>query len=281
MVTHRFYQVDVFGGAPFLGNPVAVVLTADAMSHDTMQRIAQWTNLSETTFLVAPKDPQADYGVRIFTTNQELPFAGHPTLGSAHAWLQAGGTTGSPDRIVQECGIGLVTLRPTNGRLEFNAPPLLRSGPPDAGFQARVIEMLRADRRRIVDMEWVDNGPGWVGVLLDSAASVLALEPGIVDCPIGAVGPHPEGAPAQFEVRAFFPSNGTTLEDPVTGSLNASLALWLLGSGRAKSPYIASQGTAIGRFGRIHVQRDDDGATWIGGTTKTLIEGVIEPVEPP
>jgi PhzF family phenazine biosynthesis protein len=276
MSIHALRQVDVFGTVPYLGNPVAVVLGADDVSAASMQQIAQWTNLSETTFLTEPADPQADYAVRIFTASQELPFAGHPTLGSAHAWLEAGGVTRQPDRIVQECGIGRVSLRRTSSGLAFAAPPLLHAGPPDDELRTRVVEMLRVDSRRVVEMEWVDNGPGWLGVLLDSADAVLALQPGVLELPIGVVGPHGAGAATQFEVRAFVPSGAMTLEDPVTGSLNASIALWLLDSGRARTPYVASQGAAVGRSGRIQVERDGDRTTWIGGTTRTLIEGSIE-----
>jgi PhzF family phenazine biosynthesis protein len=273
---HRFRQVDVFGSVPLLGNPVAVVHEADGVADVTMQRIAQWTNLSETTFLTSPSDPGADYAVRIFTTARELPFAGHPTLGSAHAWLEAGGALRRPDHVVQECGIGLVTLRRTSEGLAFAAPPLLRSGPPDDELQARVLAAMHLDPATVVAVEWVDNGPGWLGVLLDSAASVLAVRASFLDCPIGLVGPHPAGAPAQFEVRALFPSNGTILEDPVTGSLNASLALWLLASGHARAPYVATQGAGIGRSGRVHVSQDPDGTTWIGGATTTIVEGSLE-----
>ena len=276
MTIHAFRQVDVFGTEPLLGNPVAVVHGAEDVPGGMMQKIAQWTNLSETTFLTAPNDPRADYGVRIFTTTQELPFAGHPTLGSAHAWLEAGGVQRSPDQVVQECGIGLVTIRRTAEGLAFAAPPLLRSGPPDEELRHHVVEMLGLDPATVFDVEWVDNGPGWLGVLLDSAASVLAVRPGSVDRPIGLVGPQPGDSPTQFEVRALFPSSGVTLEDPVTGSLNASLALWLIASGHAEARYSVSQGTAIGRSGRVEVHQDGQGTTWIGGSSTTIVQGSIE-----
>ncbi|HEV3213465.1 MAG TPA: PhzF family phenazine biosynthesis protein [Acidimicrobiales bacterium] len=271
-----FRQVDVFGTTPYLGNAVAVVHDADRVTSDEMQQIALWTNLSETTFLAAPSNPGADYGVRIFTPTRELPFAGHPTLGSAHAWLEAGGVSQHPDRVIQECGIGLVPLQRTPSGLAFAAPPLRRAGPASEELRGRVIEMLGVDPSRAEAVEWVDNGPGWIGVLVDSAETVLALRPGAVDRPIGVVGPHPAGAAAQFEVRAFVPSSGSTAEDPVTGSLNASLALWLLGSGRAHAPYVASQGAAIGHSGHVHVTRDAAGEVWIAGSTRTLVEGAID-----
>jgi PhzF family phenazine biosynthesis protein len=271
-----FVQVDVFTSRPYGGNPVAVVLDGGGLSTEEMLRFAHWTNLSETTFVLPPSTPGADYRVRIFTPVAELPFAGHPTLGTCHAWLQAGGAPAAGDRIVQECDAGLIAVRRTPEGLAFAAPPLVRSGPVDEADVQHVAALLGIDRGAIVDAEWADNGPGWVAVLLDSAEDVLALRPGAVDLDVGVVGPHPDGAPAAFEVRAFFPKDGATVEDPVTGSLNASLAQWLLRTGRARAPYVAAQGTALGRSGRVHVTRDDDGTIWVGGSTVTGIDGAVE-----
>ncbi len=271
-----FSQVDVFTSTPYRGNPVAVVLDGDGLPAEEMQRFAHWMNLSETTFVLPPAAPGADYRVRIFTPVTELPFAGHPTLGTCHAWLAAGGTPQEPGVIVQECGAGLVTLRRTPDGLAFAAPPVLRDGPVDGELLARIASVLRIDRSAIVDASWADNGPGWVAVLLDSAEAVLAVRPGPTDLDVGVAGPYPAGSPAAFEVRAFFPKDGITVEDPVTGSLNASLAAWLLRTGRATAPYVASQGTALGRAGRVHISRDGDGTIWVAGGTVTCVSGQVE-----
>lgn len=266
----------MFTEEAFLGNPVAVVHGADDLTDEEMQRFARWTNLSETTFLLAPADKRADYLVRIFTPERELPFAGHPTLGSAHAWLEAGGPPARQDMIIQECGAGLVPIRRSpHGHLAFKAPPLIRSGPVEEAVLDEIAAALGIKRADIVDAQWADNGPGWVAVELASADAVLALRPGIPSRDIGVVGPYPPGSPVAFEVRAFTPLIGAAGEDPVTGSLNASLAMWLLSSGKATAPYTASQGTALGRRGRVHVNADPDGAIWIGGGTHTLISGSV------
>jgi PhzF family phenazine biosynthesis protein len=275
-VRRRFSQVDVFTATPYAGNPVAVVLDGEGLATDEMQRFAHWTNLSETTFVLPPGAPGADYHVRIFTPVSELPFAGHPTLGTCHAWLEAAGTSYHAEVVVQECGAGLIPVRRTDDGLAFAAPPLLRSGPVEEAVVQHVASSLRVDRADVVDAEWADNGPGWVAVLLASAEAVLALRPGFVDLDVGVVGPYPEGSPQAFEVRAFFPKDGSTVEDPVTGSLNASLAQWLLRTGRASAPYVASQGTALGRAGRVHVSRDPDGTIWVGGGTVTCVAGHVE-----
>jgi len=275
-VARAFSQVDVFTSVPYRGNPVAVVLDGDGVPAEQMQRFGHWMNLSETTFVLPPADPGADYRVRIFTPAAELPFAGHPTLGTCHAWLAAGGTPRRPDVIVQECGAGLVTLRRTADGLAFAAPPVLRDGPVDAGLLAHIASVLRIDASAIVDASWADNGPGWVAVLLDSADAVLAVKPGQTDLDLGVAGPYPAGSPAAFEVRAFFPKDGITVEDPVTGSLNASLAAWLLRTGRATAPYVASQGTALGRSGRVHISRDPGGVIWVAGGTVTCVSGQVE-----
>jgi PhzF family phenazine biosynthesis protein len=274
-VQRAFQQVDVFTTTPYLGNPVAVVLDATGLSDDEMARFARWTNLSETTFVLPPDADGADYRVRIFTPTVELPFAGHPTLGTCHAWLESGGTPAQDGKIVQQCGAGLVRVRRTANGLAFAAPPLLRSGPVDEPLVDHLAEVLGIGRDDIVDAQWADNGPGWVAVLLGSAAAVLAVRPGITDYDLGVVGPYPAGSPQAFEVRAFTPKLAATDEDPVTGSLNASLAEWLLRTGRATAPYVASQGTALGREGRVHVSRDDDGTIWVGGGTVTCVAGRV------
>ena len=274
-VHRQFRQVDVFAEEPFVGNPVAVVHGADGLTDDEMRLFARWTNLSETTFLLPPTDERADYRVRIFTPMQELPFAGHPTLGTAHAWLEAGGPPARRDVIVQECPAGLITLRRTAQGLAFRAPSTLRSGPVDEPTLLQVAAVLGVARSEFVDAQWADNGPGWVAVELASAEAVLAVKPGPTDLKIGLFGRHRAGAPEGIEVRAFFPTDAGTTEDPVTGSLNAALAQWLLASGKATAPYTASQGTVLGRRGRVHVSTDADGAVWIGGGTHTLISGSV------
>jgi PhzF family phenazine biosynthesis protein len=275
-VSRPFRQVDVFTSAPLLGNPVAVVHDADGTDDETMQRFARWTNLSETTFLLAPTVEGADYRVRIFTPGEELPFAGHPTLGTCHAWLEAGGEPRDPGVVVQECPAGLVRVRRTPEGLAFAAPPLVRSGPVDDALRRHLADVLRIDPDAVVDAAWVDNGPGWVGVLLRSAEEVLALRPSGVDLDVGVVGPYPEGSPVAFELRGFFQVGDAAVEDPVTGSLNASVAQWLLGSGRASAPYVASQGTAIGRAGRVLVSQDADGTVWVGGATTSVLVGTVD-----
>ena len=271
-----FTQVDVFTTTPYLGNPVAVVLDGSGLSTAQMQRFAHWTNLSETTYVLPPTAPDADYRVRIFTPIAELPFAGHPTLGTCHAWLEAGGEPGDGDGIVQECGAGLVPIRRAPEGLAFAAPPLIRSGPVEEELLDQITAAFGIDRDAIADAAWADNGPGWIALLLESADAVLALQPAFVDLDVGVVGPSADGADEAFEVRAFFPKDGALAEDPVTGSLNASLAQWLLGSGRATAPYVARQGTALGRAGRVHVMRDGDGVIWVGGGTVTCVTGEVD-----
>ena len=270
-----FRQVDVFTTEPHRGNPVAVVLEADGIDPAAMQRFAHWTNLSETTFVVAPSTPEADYGVRIFTPAEELPFAGHPTLGTCHAWLEVGGQPRDPDHIVQDCTAGLIPVRRSHGRLAFCAPPLVRTGAVSADVLERVVTQLGISRTAVVDAAWADNGPGWVAVLLADAEAVLAVRPGRVDLDIGLVGFQPPGSETAIEVRAFFPKDGTTAEDPVTGSLNASVAMWLSETGRLSPPYVASQGACLGRAGRVYIDADPDGAIWVGGGTVTRIAGTV------
>lgn len=268
----RFSQVDVFTHELTFGNPVAVVHDAASLTDEQMAAFARWTNLSETTFLLPPTDPAADYRLRIFTLYGELPFAGHPTLGSARAWLSAGGVPAHSGRLVQECAAGLVRIRDRAGRLAFAAPPLLRGGPVAEADIERVASALGLARADVLDARWADNGPGWVALLLASAEAVLAVEPrGLTGSDkVGIVGAYPAGEPAAFEVRAFFPPG----EDPVTGSLNAAVAQWLIGSGRAPDSYLASQGTRLGRRGRIHIDRVDD-EIWVGGDTVVGISGTV------
>jgi PhzF family phenazine biosynthesis protein len=272
-----FAEVDVFTAVPYRGNPLAVVVDGGGLSTDEMQRFATWTNFSETTFLLPPTDPAADYAVRIFTTTTELPFAGHPTIGSCHTWLANGGTPRHADRIVQECGVGLVEIRRNgDGRLAFAAPPLLREGPLDETTVQAAAAALGIGRDAVVASAWIDNGPGWLGILLASAEEVLALRCGNTDLKIGVVGPYPQGSPQAYEVRAFFPGVGATFEDPVTGSLNASAAQWLIGSGRFTAPYVVSQGTAMGRAGQVFISTDDTGQVWVGGDAVTCVAGTVE-----
>jgi PhzF family phenazine biosynthesis protein len=273
-VSCQFRQVDVFTDTPYLGNALAVVLGADRLSDDQMRSFAHWTNLSETTFVLAPRASGADYRVRIFTPTSELPFAGHPTLGTCHAWLEAGGRPAGADAIVQECDAGLITVRRTEAGLAFAAPPLVRSGPVEEPVAERVARGLGISRSDMVDIQWADNGPGWVAVLLASAEAVLAIQPGPLELDIGVAGPYPAGSPEALEVRAFSPQISGA-EDPVTGSLNASLAQWLLTTGRVTAPYVASQGTAMGRRGRVHISQDGDGQVWVGGGTVTCIDGTV------
>ncbi len=285
--SRRFAQVDVFTAVPYKGNPLAVVLDGTSLDTAAMQHFTNWTNLSEATFLLPPEDPKADYRVRIFCPGRELPFAGHPTLGSCHAWLEAGGQP-KDDVIVQECGVGLVRIRrdAASGRLAFAAPPLLKGGPLDEADVELIARGLRVSRTDIVAHAWCDNGPKWRGVMLRSAEQVLALKPDaavLAGLDIGVVGPRGKigvmaaqsgDADTQFEIRAFFPGNNGMAEDPVTGSLNAAVAQWLIGAGLAPAHYVAAQGTALDRAGRVHV--DQIGADiWIGGSSVTCVEGRV------
>jgi PhzF family phenazine biosynthesis protein len=274
-----FQLVDVFGQGNFTGNPLAVVLDADGLDGDTMQRIARWLNLSETTFLLPPTTAGADYRVRIFTLDRELPFAGHPTLGSCHAWLTAGGPAQRAGEVVQECGAGLVTVRRGGERLAFAAPPLIRTGPVEEAKLAEAVHVLRIAREEIEDAQWVDNGPGWMAVRLKSADAVLALEPLRAyerRIEIGVVGAHAPGGDADYEIRALFSDPyGAIIEDPVTGSLNASVAQWLFASGARTAGYVAAQGTRLGREGRVYIDRDASGQVWVGGASRSLFSGVL------
>lgn len=294
MRNRAFFQIDVFSHVPCLGNPLAVVLDAEDLDTEVMQRFTNWTNLSECTF-VLPPTPEgaaagADYRVRIFCPGRELPFAGHPTLGTCHAWLENGGKPRGSD-VLQECGIGLVRIRrqpgPHGARLAFAAPALLRSGPLSDEEVDRIARGLGVRCHDIVRHGWCDNGPGWRAVMLDSAERVLALRPDpavLAGMFVGVVGPRVRSVPAAgsghiddvaFEVRAFFPNHGSLGEDPVTGSLNAALAQWLIGEGLAPARYVAAQGTALGRHGRVYVEQDAQGTIWVGGDCVTGIRGQV------
>ena len=276
-VERAFTQVDVFTTTPYAGNPVAVVLDGTGLSGEEMQRFANWTNLSETTFVLPPTAAEADYLVRIFTPVLELPFAGHPTLGTCHAWLTVGGRTPKqPDVVVQECAAGLIEVRQLEHGLAFAAPPLRRSGPVEEEQLERIAAAFAVERAEILEAEWADNGPPWIALLFADSDAVLALKPTFIDLDIGVVGPRPDGSQEAFEVRAFFPKDGALVEDPVTGSFNASLAQWLLRTGRARAPYVARQGTALGRSGRVHISTDAGGAVWVGGGTIACITGKVE-----
>jgi PhzF family phenazine biosynthesis protein len=275
MKSRRFTQLDVFTDTPLKGNPLAVVHGASGLSDAQMQAFARWTNLSETTFLLEPSEAGTDYRVRIFTPDRELPFAGHPTLGSCQAWLAAGGKPHSADEVVQQCGVGRVRIRRDGSRLAFAAPPLRRSGAVDAETMAQILRSLHLAPDAIQASNWVDNGPGWVAVMLRSRDEVLALRPDFAamrGLELGVVAPWTGGA-AQFEVRAFVPSLGVP-EDPVTGSLNAGLAQWMIGAGLAPEHYVVSQGTALGRAGRVFVEKRD-GSVWIGGDSVIVVSGQV------
>jgi PhzF family phenazine biosynthesis protein len=272
----RFVQVDVFGENPYRGNPLAVIVDAEGLTTSDMQTFAKWTNLSETTFLFPPTHASADYRVRIFTPTEELPFAGHPTLGSAHAWLTNGGVPKAGNTVVQECKVGLISVRRDDSSLSFAAPPLLKSGPVDDALIHEAAESLGISRDAIIDAAWIDNGPGWMGILLASADEVLAIQPKPMKLTLGVAGAHTTESRFAYEVRAFYSSNGITLEDPVTGSLNASLAQWLISSGRFNAPYLVSQGTAIGYAGVVKVDVDDSQVVWIGGNVATCISGEVD-----
>ena len=291
MQTRPFQQVDVFTATPYRGNPLAVVMDSAGLSTEAMQHFTNWTNLSECTFLLPPTEAGraqgADYRVRIFCPGRELPFAGHPTLGTCHAWLRAGGQP-QGEHVLQECGVGLVKIRRdgVTNRLAFAAPPLIRSGPLEAADVALIARGLGIAREDIVAHSWCDNGPHWRGVMLKSAEQVMVLKPDgavLAGLDIGVVGPRgkvgvvaaSEQPDTDFEVRAFFPGNNGLCEDPVTGSLNAALAQWLIGAGLAPARYVAAQGTVLQREGRVHIERDAQGDIWVGGASVTCIEGTV------
>lgn len=275
----QFRQVDVFGKEPMTGNPVAVILDGGGLDDETMRRFSAWTNLSETTFVLPPTTPEADYRVRIFSLNTEIPFAGHPTLGTARAWLDAGGTPNTPNVVMQECEAGIIPVRIDGDQLAFTAPARTRSGPVAPELLSDLIDILGITRDDVLDSEWLDNGPGWVGILLTDAATVHRLRPdasahpGIWD--IGVLGLHPAGSDTALEVRAFFTEGNEPLrEDPVTGSLNAAAAEWLTSTGRITAPYVAAQGAALGRNGRVQISTDDT-HIWVAGRTDVILAGTV------
>ena len=277
MKQRLFAQVDVFTAVPYLGNPLAVVMDGTGLSTAHMQAFTDWTNLSEATFVLPPTHPQADYAVRIFCPGRELPFAGHPTLGTCHAWLEAGGVPKAQE-VVQECGVGLVNIQRQGPRLAFAAPPLRRGGPLDEADVQLIAKGLGVARQDIVHHAWCNNGPQWRGVMLGSAEQVLALKPDpeiLKGLDIGVVAPLSKGD-AQFEVRAFFPGNNGLAEDPVTGSLNAAIGQWLIEAGLAPNSYVASQGACLARAGRVYVHRDAQNQVWVGGESVTCIQGSVQ-----
>ncbi|MBZ2196172.1 PhzF family phenazine biosynthesis protein [Occultella gossypii] len=276
MTRHRpFAQVNVFSADPYLGNPLAVIHDADDLDTEQMQRIARWTNLSETVFLLTPTTAEADYRVRIFTPGGELPFAGHPTLGSAHAWLEHGGTPHDAHVVVQECGVGLIDVRRDADLLSFAAPPTLRSGNLDEHDLDRIVAAFGIDRTQVLAHQWIDNGPGWAVIRLATAQEVLDLNPDLTlipDAMIGALGPYPPGSEHAYELRSFAPGVGVA-EDPVCGSMNASVGQWLVRTGETVDGYRVSQGRRLDRAGDITVTVDADRAVWVGGQTQTLFRG--------
>jgi len=280
MQNRPFRQVDVFTAEPYLGNPVAVVQDGGDLSDAQMQAFARWTNLSETTFLLPPTDPQADYRVRIFTPGGELQFAGHPTLGSCHAWLEAGGQPRTPGQVVQQCGVGLVRLRRGAAQLAFAAPPLQRS-PASTTLLARVAAALGIAPAPLQTAQMLDNGTAWLGLLLDDPRTVLALQPDFAALAatgqkvgVAARYPQPAADGPHLEVRGFAPHLGVN-EDPVTGSLNASLAQWLMAEGLVPETYVAAQGHCLQRAGRVQLQRDGAGQVWVGGRSVTCVAGTV------
>ncbi len=275
MAKYRFSQLDVFSRVPLMGNALAVVHDGQGLDEETFRAFARWTNLSETTFLLPPRHPEADYYVRILTPGGELPFAGHPTLGSCFAWLKAGGKAKSKDYVVQECNAGLIRIRRDGDRLAFAAPPRLRTGLVDRATLSQVAACLEIDAKNFRHHQWVDNGPGWCAVMLESAKEVLDLKPDFtrLTVPLGVIGPQPPGSDTDFEVRAFVPALGIP-EDPVTGSLNAGLAQWLMETRLAGDHYIVAQGTALRRKGRVYLDRINSDI-WVGGEVVDCIEGTI------
>jgi PhzF family phenazine biosynthesis protein len=276
MPRHRsFAQVDVFSPTPYLGNPVAVILDAEDLEDADMRRMARWTNLSETTFVLPPATPAGDYRLRIFTPGGELPFAGHPTLGSAHAWLERGGAPKVPERLIQECDAGLVEVRRRAGLLSFAAPPTRRSGDIEEEYLGQIVDAFGIGRGQVLAHQWVDNGPGWAVVQLATADEVLELQPDLSRIPaamVGAIGAYPDGSERAFELRTFAPGVGVA-EDPVCGSMNAAVAQWLVRTGSVSGSYRVSQGQRLDRAGDITITADPDGTIWVGGNTSTLFHG--------
>lgn len=270
-----FAQVDVFSDQPYRGNPVAVILDGEGLTDEEMHRVARWTNLSETTFVLPPTTEAADYRLRIFTPGGEIPFAGHPTLGSAHAWLEHGGAARDPEVVVQEVPAGLIEVRRGEGTLSFAAPPTTRTGDLESAYLDQVVAAFGISRGQVLSHQWIDNGPGWAVVRLATAQEVLDLEPDLSLIPeamVGAIGAYPEGSAYAFEMRTFAPGVGV-VEDPVCGSMNASVGQWLLRTGGVDGAYRVSQGARLGRAGEISITPDEAGTVWVGGATTTLFRG--------
>lgn len=273
----RYLEIDVFGAERLRGNALGVVLDSEGLSTEQMQQFASWTNFSETTFLLSPTVEEADYKVRIFTPSCELPFAGHPTLGSSFAWLQAGNEPIDQFIVIQECGAGLIKIRRDKQSLSFKCPPLIRYGPVEQPLILEVAEALRIQPDQIIDSHWLDNGPGWIGVLLSSVEEVLALRPKTLSSlSIGVFGFYDQDSGPRYETRAFFSENGLLVEDAVTGSLNASAAQWFIQTSRCVAPYSVSQGLAMNRRGELKIFQDDDGSIWVGGNTSIITLGNVE-----
>ena len=274
-MSKTYYEIDVFGAKPFSGNPVGVVLDADQLSTKQMQDFARWTNLSETTFVLTPNDNEADYGLRIFTPTSELPFAGHPTLGTAKAWLDHAGTPNKSE-VIQECGIGLIQVMQSKDRFSFKAPEMIRGEALSSDLLTEVALTLNIEKSKILDSKWIDNGPGWIGVLLASAEEVLAVAPNRKsNLALGLFGFYGAGSKYMYEVRGFYPEDGLLIEDAATGSLHASGAQWLISKGKCETPYLASQGKAINRNAEIYVTSDADQEIWIGGKAEIRIKGEV------
>ena len=273
---YAFHQLDVFSNEPLFGNPLAVVHAANDLSESQMVQFANWTNLSESTFLLNPTNELADYKLRIFTPSSELAFAGHPTLGSCYAWLNRGGVPKNKDIIIQECGVGLIKIRRNGERLSFLAPKLLKTGPLDQTTLNTISKGIGIPVEDIAHHQWVDNGAGWCAVMLKTASQVLAIKPNVEylkTLKLGVIGPHPTDHEHDFEVRAFVIPFGIH-EDPVTGSLNAGIATWLINSGLSKDSYSVSQGTALGRKGKIYIEAINN-EIWVGGEVVNCIEGEV------
>lgn len=279
MKSRRFIQCDVFSPIPTQGNALAVVVDGEGLRDGQMQQFAAWTNLAETTFLLPPRDPAADYRVRIFTTTREMPFAGHPTLGSCAAWLQCGGTPRVPDCVRQECDIGIIEIDLSQPEMmAFRAPPTDIQAMDTAEFE-RIVDALDLPREHVLHCAQLNNGPIWQAFQLDTAKAVLALDSSRLRWPesksIGLIGAHPPGSECEYEVRMLAPSSGMS-EDPITGSLNAALAHWLAAEGRLPGPVTVAQGTVIGRHGRVSIRPDQgDGGIQVGGQTHILIKGTV------
>lgn len=276
----RFQQVDVFSTLPYKGNPLGVVLDGEGLDTEALRDYSLWSNLSEVTCILPARREPADYRFRIFARDREYPFAGHPALGTARAWLQAGGVPRDPKQLIAECEAGLVPIRIDGELLSFASPPATRTGAIGAQELDEMLQILGVGREQVVDAQWVDNGPGWAAILLQDAQQVLEISAQAPQRPgrwkIGVLGALPPGSAAgNFEVRALSVENGAVREDPVTGSLNGAAAQWLIDAGHAAAPLVNRQGAKVGRDGQVHLEIAD-GQLWVGGATNVLIQGSIE-----